>query len=470
MRGVAAVGRLQAGWGGLRERDAAWLCAVCGAMLLPSLWHGKALGDSAGDYDTQQLASYHARSAPGDGGDAPQCASWVPPQQREVVFVDFHGAGGNGTTGGETFVAHALSEALAHNGFRSTWLTTRQLQRKDLRSAWRVVGNGEWFLRSDGRGGPARVPVLSGRLQLCRLFAVHFWGRARVTGNFAGQRTSPRQFLSPYRDACDVNTFIGFHVRPPQPSLPPERGRVGLVWGKRGKYLSPHKRLLQALVDDGWEVHVTCHRQGMLIENGHRIREYCDLPEGVHNHRNWPPRQWRQLLGNAAFLLGVGDPVLGPSALEALAHGTTVLLPPAKGAGPPAPERTVTFGGMAAGAGGLAAPCEALPPLPAPGKRSPPTKQATQHDAVARLGPPYVHLIDLEDTQGVLAAARRALRERFVSYVPPDYRCEKALPFSSAPPAAPEVPPLGRSSGMPRQSGKAQARVLKGRPALARAG
>lgn len=38
-----------------------------------------------------------------------------------------------------------------------------------------------------------------------------------------------------------------------------------------------------------------------------------------------PKEEWRKLLASSSFLLGLGDPVLGPSALEAIAFGCTFI-------------------------------------------------------------------------------------------------------------------------------------------------
>eukprot|EP00756_Hemistasia_phaeocysticola_P051434 Hpha_TRINITY_DN26608_c0_g1::TRINITY_DN26608_c0_g1_i1::g.86125::m.86125/K00744/MGAT5; alpha-1,3(6)-mannosylglycoprotein beta-1,6-N-acetyl-glucosaminyltransferase len=350
-----------------------------------------------------QFAEGEREESRGEDGREPPppgpCAPSVKGRSRSVVFVDFHDFAGNGTVGGETLVARSMRDAVVSCGFNVSSLSTAEFQTSELRHARLVIGNGEWFLRTDGKGGgPSRLPVASGRLPLCRLRALYFWGRIEKAGVFQGRRADLRQYVTPHAVRCSRNTLLGFYTGVPNPLPNPGRGKVALMWGKRGKYLSPRKELLAALVQAGWEVHCTCSARGTFRGKP----EECDLPEGVVDHGSLNVTDWRGLLRRAAFILGLGDPLLSPSPVEALAHGATVLLP-----------RFNSKDSV----------CGTLPQVPR-GKRSPLPPQETQHDGLAPVGPPYVRIVSLDDTAGVLQAAELAFKERFASHIPVAYTWE----------------------------------------------
>ena len=92
------------------------------------------------------------------------------------------------------------------------------------------------------------------------------------------------------------------------------------------------------------------------------------------------PDAFARRLQAASFLLGLGRPELSPSPFEALAAGAAFL--------------------------------NARYDVVDPGARG------YQHDALATLGAPYVYNVQLRDAPAVVAAARKAVRLRFASYVP----------------------------------------------------
>ena len=94
--------------------------------------------------------------------------------------------------------------------------------------------------------------------------------------------------------------------------------RQGIVWGKELRYFVEHRSLIEALASE-CDVHVTVAARQMPGD--------LQLPKNVINHGHLSREAWRALLAESSFLLGLGDPVSGPSALEALAEGCVYIDP-----------------------------------------------------------------------------------------------------------------------------------------------
>jgi hypothetical protein len=93
---------------------------------------------------------------------------------------------------------------------------------------------------------------------------------------------------------------------------------VGVIHGKRGAYFRNRLGLLEGLLGMGnLELHCTLHPSQM---------EGVTLPVGLKNHFHLDSASFLRMLGSAHFVLGLGDPVLGPTALQAIASGTPSLL------------------------------------------------------------------------------------------------------------------------------------------------
>ena len=166
----------------------------------------------------------------------------------------------------------------------------------------------------------------------------------------------------------------------------PERGRVGVLLGKRPDYFLRLRPVLEALIEQGFTLHTTCGAP-------------CDesiLPAAIIRHtKNLSPRDYIQLLRKASFLLGAGKPYDSPSPFEALAVGTAFLNPW---------QSNVTLH-LSSSSLSLKVPL-----------------RAAQHTPLALLGPPYVYSVHLDNVTSVLEAAEMAVQYRFASYVPPDYQ------------------------------------------------
>jgi len=241
-----------------------------------------------------------------------------------------------------------------------------------------VIGSLRGFVRHRARLGFGRLPLtrrpisfldpptldLAQRYRLfasrdtARLLVLDWYGtsheRARSTGLDAAQ------YLLPYPDDFGWNTFLGFML-PEQPGAVAQKKRQGVVWGKDARYFRGDAAAAVATLASVCELHTT-------VSDARGFHPGL-LPPGVINHGAMEPAAWRALLRESSFVLGLGDPVSGPTALEALAEGCVYLNPRYS------PPRLVN--------------------------NVPDLAIDSQHPYAARIGPPFVHTIDLSDRDGL---------------------------------------------------------------------
>ncbi len=213
-----------------------------------------------------------------------------------------------------------------------------------------------------------------------RRYSVDFWGTPRQQ---VARGTKVDEYLVPYPYPCG-NTFLGFRVEDRAYRAHPQPKRKGLVLvlGKEPKYFTAAvRRALDAVAKlNGVKLVATVPRD-----------KARGLPTFIENRGLLDAEGYSKLLGEAQVALGLGDPVLGPGALDALEHGCAVVqvrYPK------PRVERWVN------------------PRLP----------WRTQHDFVDRVGAPWVASVSLEEYPD---AVRRALdavaREPPRSRLPAEY-------------------------------------------------
>ena len=134
-----------------------------------------------------------------------------------------------------------------------------------------------------------------------------------------------------------------------------------LIHGKRGSYISSKDHIIKLLLDYGFEVHTTVSSSQL---------EGWNVPRNVINHFA-SPTEFEELLRTSHIVLGLGDPVLAPTGLQAIASGTPYVYPSYR-----LPR--------------------ALGDLP----RHPIT---SQHPYLSKLGAPYAYEVDLERTENLKA-------------------------------------------------------------------
>ena len=211
-----------------------------------------------------------------------------------------------------------------------------------------------------------------------RRYSVDFWGTPQQQ---VARGTTVSEYLVPYPYPCG-NTMIGFRVEDKayRANPPPKKKGLVLILGKEPKYFTPAVRRALEAISKFAKLVATVPRE-----------KARGLPSSIENRGLLDAEGYSKLLGEAQVALGLGDPVLGPGALDALEHGCAVVqvrYPK------PRVERWVN------------------PRLP----------WRTQHDFVDRVGAPWVASVSLEEYPD---AVRRALdavaREPPRSRLPAEY-------------------------------------------------
>jgi hypothetical protein len=250
------------------------------------------------------------------------CASWISAQRRKILFVELHTwemyYGPSKYKTGEYYVSSTWDYALRRNEFEVHRVSTRhffeRMRPSEMRSYHRI------FLRD-----PKWHPYFRHHDILCRIRPMYYFGEwyqnkvnitwfqwpfdrkvseaffARPSDNFIFnsfiQLLIHQQILVAHPEA--FNTFMGYfpHNLIVDKTIPKaERGRVGLLYGKKPEYFVPHQALIQRLVNEGFELHSTCTDTSETMK--------CPFPKEVIQHQNIGPTEYASLLNNFSFMLG----------------------------------------------------------------------------------------------------------------------------------------------------------------------
>ena len=173
------------------------------------------------------------------------------------------------------------------------------------------------------------------------------------------------------------NTFLGYsievdnkvNIRSRQ-----EKKKQGVIWGKNINHF------------DG--------RQEMLITIAEEVSLITTSTQRILHHKNiiWKghltPQDWLLLLAESKFLIGLGDPLLGPSAMDAISVGCMYLNPIYD-----TPVRDGLF--------------------------------YSQHSYAAdKIGEPYVCSYHIKDKVTLKLCVEKALRTNLSPYTPPEFTKE----------------------------------------------
>lgn len=150
----------------------------------------------------------------------------------------------------------------------------------------------------------------------CRLRAIDFWGTPPEQNHF---KLNLKQFLVPYPNQW--NSFLGFLV----PSITPRRRQVRnesvvasvLLHGKYAKYFVDHLPMIGKLAK----------RFTVYSTLPDHERKLVGLPSAVRNVGMLTKDKFMELLQQVDIVLGLGDPVLAPTALETVSAGSIYVFP-----------------------------------------------------------------------------------------------------------------------------------------------
>jgi len=165
---------------------------------------------------------------------------------------------------------------------------------------------------------PSNKKIIREKNIINKVFCLCFWGRTTKTGIEELQIDLPyNQILTPWNYKFS-NAFLGFNVDVLYKNIiiNNKYQRFGVLYGKALKYFSIE--LITFLT----------------LKN---IKFYCISDEplkinNIHNNNIYnlgilQPNEWRQLLCQCSFILGFGDPRVGPTILECMYYKVPFVSP-----------------------------------------------------------------------------------------------------------------------------------------------
>lgn len=163
------------------------------------------------------------------------------------------------------------------------------------------------------RGWVPKPPL---RGQDAKVYILDFFGSAKLRGK--GLNIPPERFLTAF--GSKYNTFLGYYVEGAEDSLAEAlkvtKLQQGVVWGKDPRHFEGRTKMLETALQSIPEV-------TFLSTSTQRVFQHPRMLWKGHQ----TPASWRNLLQESKFLIGLGDPLLGPSAIDAIAAGCVYINP-----------------------------------------------------------------------------------------------------------------------------------------------
>jgi hypothetical protein len=153
------------------------------------------------------------------------------------------------------------------------------------------------------------VPKANIKNHLNKLYILDFFGSKSLRKSLAIPLT---RVLTPF--GTPYNTFLGFYL--PDIKLDADslhKKNQGVIWGKDPKHFKGQKAMLTHVAST---VALVSTSQTTVFE-----------APGIAWLGHQTPESWKQLLKESKFLIGLGDPLLGPSAIDAVAAGCMYINP-----------------------------------------------------------------------------------------------------------------------------------------------
>ena len=203
-----------------------------------------------------------------------------------------------------------------------------------------------------------------------KIYVLDFFGSDKLPKEKPSFKVPANRFLTAF--GYPGNKFLGYFID--QAIVDAHKATVkkrqGVIWGKDPKHFSRMNKILSQIAD--------------------MVELHSTASSTVFRHRNvvWHGHQdkngWMGLLAESKFLLGLGDPLLGPSAIDAISMGCVYINPVYD-----SPVRN---------------------------------HFKTQHDyAVTQIGSPYVCNAKMNDVSSVKKCIEFALTANLPPFVPPDF-------------------------------------------------
>eukprot|EP01041_Mallomonas_annulata_P001150 gene1150-2223_t len=208
----------------------------------------------------------------------------------------------SGGAAGELLVRYSLQEAL------QTLNIIVEVKRSDAEFEASVPSKYDFIILDPWTwAGPGWIPKKCIRGQDNKIFILDFFGSEKLRGS--GLRISKDRILTAF--GSPWNTFLGY-VSGPSPA-PKEKRLQGVIWGKDPKHFEGKESLLRAVA-----AKVT-----LLSTATHGVFDHPNIQWRGHQ----TPQGWSQILSESRFLLDLGHPLLGPSAIDAISTGCMYINP-----------------------------------------------------------------------------------------------------------------------------------------------
>lgn len=158
------------------------------------------------------------------------------------------------------------------------------------------------------------VPKVNIRNCMSRMYILDFFGTRELHRALS---VPPSRVLTAF--GSPWNTFLGFYKDEPSEAdvtaIAMKKRAQGVIWGKDPKHFKGREEMLRRIAESVQLISTCQQRQtfsgaAKITWRGHQTAS-----------------SWLSLLQESRFLLGLGDPLLGPSAIDAVAAGAMYINP-----------------------------------------------------------------------------------------------------------------------------------------------
>ena len=165
------------------------------------------------------------------------------------------------------------------------------------------------------------VPKPTLRGQEHKVYILDFFGSPKLKGN--SFNIPPDRFLTAF--GSQWNQMLGYSMSAPvQPIDFVKKNQQGVLWGKDPKHFQGKEGMLQAVAG---ELSESYPEMKLVSTSSQPIPLLKRGGPNIVWQGHQSPKQWMDLLHQSKFLVGLGDPLLGPSALDAIAAGCMYINP-----------------------------------------------------------------------------------------------------------------------------------------------
>jgi CheY-like chemotaxis protein len=214
----------------------------------------------------------------------------------------------SGGASGELVIRYALEEVLKENGVSVHVVRSDPEFDQCQMNTYDIILLDSWTWAMKGW-----VPKRNIRGHEKKIYILDFFGAQSMRGN--SLNISPKQILTAFKSPW--NSFLGYYIHPDRiEKLRPlweKKLKQGVIWGKDPKHYDNKHDLIQKAAD----ISSLISTSTVQVEHHANIKWVGHLTS----------EQWFEHLARSKFLLGLGNPLLGPSAIDAVSLGCMFIDP-----------------------------------------------------------------------------------------------------------------------------------------------